>query len=357
MKVAIVHDDLVQWGGAERLLKGLLELFPDAPIYTSVFDRSNGKLYKEFGNRKVVTSFLQNIPGWRYGYKALLPLYPISFEQFNFDKYDLVISQTTRFAKSIITKPTTFHISYCHTPPRFLWHFSKEFHPFLEPFLSNLRIYDRAVSNRVDYFLAGSKNAKKRIKKIYRKNSEVLYPFVDLKKMQKEEIFDGGYFLVVSRLNKYKKVDVVIEACKKLKQPLKIVGTGPEMDKLKSISDENVEFLGELEDDLLIKVMAGCKAVIVAAEEDFGLVSLEAQALGKAVIGFESGGSIETVIDGKTGILFKMQDQDSLIEAISKLDSLKINPDDCRQNARNFSKDNFFRNFKQILADLGRFHS
>lgn len=353
MRVALVHDDLVQWGGAERVLGGLCELFPDAPIFTSVFDRSNHLLNKKFSNKKIVTSFLQRIPGWRYFYKALLPLYPIAFEQFNFDEYDLVISQTTRFAKAVITKPGTLHVSYCHTPPRFLWHFSREVHIMLETLFSSLRIYDKITSGRVDFYIAGSENAGRRIKKIYRRESKILYPFVDFKRMEFEESFDGGYFLIVSRLNSYKKVEVAIEACKKMDMPLKIVGTGSQMDSLKLSASEKTEFLGEIDDSLLVKIMAGCKAVIVTAEEDFGLVSIEAQALGKPVLGYRSGGNLETVIDGKTGILFEKQDSESLVKAMRRLLSTGINANDCRENVKRFSKDIFFKNLKQILATLG----
>src|SRR3989338_5416297 len=157
MKVAIVHDDLVQWGGAERVLEGLTEIFPNAPIYTSVFNRENNELNKRFGKREIFTSFLQKIPGWRCLYKAMLPLYPIAFEQFDFTNFDLVISQTTRFAKSIITKPGTTHICYCHTPPRFLWNFNGERVPaLLSPYLNFLRRFDCVASKRVDIWVAGS---------------------------------------------------------------------------------------------------------------------------------------------------------------------------------------------------------
>src|SRR3989344_7716008 len=154
MRVAIVHDDLVQWGWAERILLGLCEIFPDAPIFTSVYDSSNEELFRRFGYKKIVTSFLQKIPAWKSLYKTLLPFYPLAFEQFNFDDFDLVISHTTRFAKSIITKPQTKHICYCHTPPRFLWHFSgfKNFGIF-EILMTKLRLYDQVSAARVDHFI------------------------------------------------------------------------------------------------------------------------------------------------------------------------------------------------------------
>lgn len=332
MKVAIVHDDLVQWGGAERVLLGLCEIFPDAPLYTSVFDRDNSALQSKFGSKKVITSFLQKIPGWKSLYKTLLPLYPIAFEQFDFSDFDLVISHTTRFAKSIITKVETKHICYCHTPPRFLWHFSgyKNF-GIGEILMSKLRIFDQVSAKRVDFFIAGSENAKKRIKRIYRVESKVVYPFVDLERFKNIEDFDGGYFVGVARPNKYKRLDLIQKACKDLGAELKII-------------------TGSLDENLITQILAGCKALIIAAEEDFGLTSLEAQALGKPVIAYKKGGALETIVESKTGIFFDNQTVESLKDAILKLDSKKISPKDCKDNAAKFGKEQFVRNFKQTLA-------
>lgn len=355
MRVAIVHDDLVQWGGAERVLLGLSEIYPDAPIYTSVYDGDNESLSRLFGSKKIVTSFLQKIPGWKNLYKVLLPFYPLAFEQFDFAKFDLVISHTTRFAKSIITKPQTLHICYCHTPPRFLWHFSGEKDYGLgEIILSKLRIYDQIVATRVDYFLAGSENARQRIRKVYRKDSKVIYPFIDLERFKDVESFDGGYFLVVGRFNQYKKFDLAISACLKLGLPLKVVGNGFEPGALVKVNDRQhlVNFLGSLNDGALVSVLAGCKALIVPGIEDFGLVSLEVQALGKPVIAFAEGGVLETVIEGKTGIFFFKQTEDKLISALQSLKKVKINPEDCKKNAAKFSKENFIKNFSAEIASL-----
>lgn len=369
MRVALVHDDLVQWGGAERVLEGLTEIFPEAPIFTSVFDRNNKELNKRFGSKKIVTSFIQKIPGWRSLYKILLPIYPIAFEQFDFSQFDLVISQTTRFAKSIITKPQTKHICYCHTPPRFLWHYSEEIHfGIAEILISKLRIYDQISARRVDLFLAGSQNAKRRIKDVYKPKAlscahkqslqladkqdlRVVYPFIDLERFAGVETFDGGYFLVISRLNRYKKIDLVVEACRQLGLPLKIIGSGPQLEKLKKIGGE-IEFLDSLDDQMVIQVLAGCRALIVPGVEDFGLTSLEAQALGKPVIAYKQGGVLETVIDGKTGILFDNQTVKSLMTTLSKMNFTKINSIDCKENAKNFSKEKFKIEFKQIVDSM-----
>lgn len=334
MRVAIVHDDLVQWGGAERVLLGLCEIYPDAPIYTSVFDEKNKLLASKFSSKRIITSFLQNVPGWRKLYKSMLPFYGLAFEQFDFSKFDLVISQTTRFAKSIVTKPETKHICYCHTPPRFLWHFSGVGNFGLgEILLSKLRIYDAIAARRVDHFIAGSENAKQRIKKVYRTESKVVYPYVDLERFAGIESFDGGYFLVIGRPNRYKRFDLAQKACKKLGLDLKMISGG-------------------LNDEMAARILGGCKALIIPGIEDFGLTSLEAQALGKPVVAYEQGGALETVVPGKTGIFFDEQTEESLVNALKKLDSMKINSNDCIENAAKFSKEKFISNFKQTVASL-----
>ena len=354
MRVALVHDDLVQWGGAERMLLGLSEAFPDAPIFTSLFDQNNLILKDKFKGKKIHTSFLQKIPGWKFLYRILLPFYPMAFEQFNFDKFDLVISQTTRFAKCIITKPEVKHLCICHTPPRFLYHFSdKKTYGLAEIIMTKLRVIDRISAQRVDKFLAGSDNAKKRIKKIYNRNSDVLYPFVDLDRFKNMESFDGGYFVVVSRLNKYKRVDLAIKACNKLNYRLKIVGVGPELDKLKSLNKKNlVEFLGSVNDEYLSLVLLGAKALIVPSEEDFGLVSLEAQALQKPVVALKKGGSLETLQDSKNAILFDEQTEEDLSKALNKISTLKLDSIYNKKSLEKFSKETFMRKLKHSVVKL-----
>lgn len=350
MKVALVHDDLVQWGGAERVLEALTEIYPDAPIYTSLFDNKNPYLKKAFGMKKVCTSFMQKIPFWKDIYRPLLPLYPIAFEQFDFSEFDLVISQTTRFAKSIITKPHTLHISYCHTPPRFLWNFSGEIkRKILSPYLSFLRFYDQASSKRVDRWIAGSKNAKQRIEKIYRMSGEVCEPFVDFERLKKIESFKGDYYLIISRLLPYKRVEIAIDCFKENGKKLKIVGVGPMLQTLKKSARKNIEFLGNASEELLINLISGCRGLVITAEEDFGLTALEAQALGKGVIAYGEGGSRETVIDGITGTFFYEQNSNSLKDALDIFEKLEIKEENCRKNAKKFSKERFKRRFIELV--------
>lgn len=331
MKIALVHDDLVQWGGAERVLAGISEIFPDAPIYTSIYDKDNEFLSQLFGSKKIVTSFLQKIPAWKTLYKSLLPFYPIAFEQFDFTEFDLVISHGTRFAKSIITKPTTVHINYCHTPPRFLWRFSKDGYGLGEILMSKLRIYDQVSSKRVDLFIAGSKNAQKRIKKIYKANSKVVYPFVDLARFQDVEVFNGGYFVVIGRPNKYKRFDLAKNICEKIGVELKVI-------------------TGDFTDEMVVHILAGCQALIIPGEEDFGLTALEAQALGKPVIAYRGGGALETVIEGETGIFFS--DPEDLYRIVKGFNSEKFKKEDCRKQAARFSKDQFQKKFKLVVTSL-----
>jgi len=358
MKVAIVHDDLVQFGGAERVLEGICEIYPDAPIYTSVYDPSNEQLRKRFRSKKIITSSLQKIPGWKYLYKPLFFLYPIAFEQFDFTGFDLVISHTTRFAKSVITKPETKHICYCHTPPRFLWNFSGENqYVWLKPLMEYLRRYDRVSANRVDLFLAGSENAKVRIKEIYGMDSKVVYPFIDLTRFAGIETFDGGYFVVISRLNRYKRVDLAVEACLRLEIPLKVIGSGFEEKILKQVQDDvgsnRIELLGDLSDEMVVKVLAGARALIIPGIEDFGLASLEAQALGKPVIAYREGGALESVIDNKTGIFFSEPTVNSLASSIIRFNDLNhFDKDKCIKNVKRFSKETFIKSFKQTVASL-----
>ncbi|MDD2823023.1 MAG: glycosyltransferase [Candidatus Daviesbacteria bacterium] len=350
LKVALVHDDLVQWGGAERVLVTLSQMFPDAPIYTSVFDKKNRMLRRHFENRKVITSFIQKIPFWKNLYRILLPFYSFAFELFDFSEYDLVISQTTRFAKSVLTKSGTLHISYVHTPPRFLWDFSGgKIIGLAQLFFSFQRILDQIVSSRVDIWLAGSVNSRKRIKKIYKREAKVIYPFVDLARFSKVTPFEGGYLLVVSRLNNYKRVDLVIQAANTMNVPLKIVGTGPQEEKLKKLAGPSVEFIGSVDEELLTLLISGCKALVIAAEEDFGLMPLEAQALSKPVIAYKRGGVVETVIEGKTGFFFDYQTVESIMQALVKLDKHGYNKTQCLTQARLFSKEKFIKEFNGII--------
>ena len=360
MKVALVHDDLVQWGGLERMLLGISEIYPEAVIYTSVIDWENPLIKEQFGVKKIKTSFLQKIPGWKILYKPLFALYPFVFEQFDLSGYDLVISITTRFAKSVITKPEQRHLCYCYTPPRFLWNFQSDNVPILaRPILSSLRVIDRVSSVRVDHWIAGSKGASSRIQKIYHQPAVVVPGFVEVSDYSKWQAWDGNYFLVIARLNEYKRVDLAIKAFNKFvkirkekKWRMRIIGTGPKLNDLYQMASSEIDFLGAVTEEVRMDILSGCSALILPGEEDFGLTALEAQATGKPVIAFGKGGVLETVINKKTGLFFDQANEQSLLEALVLFCSSKFSSPEIKKNAAKFSKTRFKMKFSSAVDSL-----
>ena len=365
MKVALVYDRINKWGGAESVLLSLHKLFPEASLYTSVYDREKAPWAEVFD---VKTSFLQKFP-FATNHELYATIMPIVFESFSFDEYDLVISVTSEAAKGIITKPKTLHICYCLTPTRYLWSGYKDYfkNPFFtffsKPAVSYLRSWDKIAAQRPDAYVAISKEVQKRIKKYYGRESVVVYPPVVLenpkfeirnsKQFQntKYKIQNTDYFLVVSRLVPYKRIDIAIRAFSKLKLPLKIVGTGSEDKKLRSIASSNIEFLGYLTEGELVRYYRDCRALIFPGKEDFGLTALEAQSFGKAVIAFRSGGALETIIEGKTGEFFYPQNEEALIKKIKEFKSSKYDPLECIKNAERFSYERFKKEFMDIIRN------
>lgn len=356
MKVALIYDRVNKIGGAERVLQVLHEIWPDAPLYTAVYNPKTAPWAKDF---KVIPSFLQKFPFAKTHHEAYPWLTPLAFESFNFDAFDVVISITSAEAKGVITKPGTLHICYCLTPTRYLWsgYFDYKIPPLGRPFISRLRIWDQVASQRPDIYLAISKNVQKRIKKYYRRESEVIYPPVDLNKfkMKNEKLKmtneNKKFFLIVSRLVSYKKVDIAIEAFNRLGLPLKIVGTGTEMGRLKRLAKNNIEFLGQLTDTQLLGYYQRCQAVVFPQEEDFGLVPVETQACGKPVIAYRGGGTLETVVEGKTGEFFDEQTLGSLGAQVKKFKPEKYKPEDCCKNAEKFDLEIFKKKFKEAVEE------
>ena len=381
MKVALVYDRVNKWGGAERLLLALHKLFPSAPLYTSIYNRKTAPWAKDF---TIIPSFLQKLPWVSSSHELLAPLMPIAFESFSFDEYDLVISVTSEAAKGIRTKSTTKHICYCLTPTRYLWSGYEEyfkngvFRFFSKPIVSYLQKWDVAAAQRPDAYIAISQEVQKRIKKYYNRDSAVVYPPVELDgrrwkvedstlKIENRSLINpqsstikklpstfyplssrNKYFLVVSRLVPYKRIDIAIEACNKLKVPLKIIGTGSSEHYLKSIAGSTIEFLGNLTDSELVGYYKNCQALLFPGKEDFGLTVLEAQSFGKPVIAFKGGGVLET-IDKKTGIFFSQQNKDALIKALEQFNLLVFNKNDCIQQAEKFSIEKFDREFLKTI--------
>ena len=357
MNIALVHDWLTNVAGAEKVLLVLKEIFPNASIYTSVFDPKKAEPFKKFD---IITTYLQGMPLVKNKRELLIPLTPLAFESINLNDYDLVISNTTMPAKGVITNPDTIHICYCHTPTRYLWE------PELDPRASGgafsglrkkvahrLRIWDKVAADRPDYYFANSSYIQKRIKKYYGRDSKVIYPPVDVKKfvpVSQDQIKD--YFLFVSRLVGYKKCDIVVEAFNKLGLPLKIIGSGPEKKNLQKIAKSNIEFLGFLSDLELKKYYSQARAFIFAAEEDFGIVPVEAESCGRPVIAYGKGGATETVIDGKTGVFFGEQSSESIIAAVRKFNSNKFDSRVIRKQAEKFSTERFSREFVEEVKKI-----
>ncbi|MCL5090386.1 MAG: glycosyltransferase [Patescibacteria group bacterium] len=361
MKIAFVYDRVNKWGGAERVMQSLHEIWPEAPLYTSVYCSQTASWAKDF---KIIPSFLQKFPWAKKNHEFYAPLMPLAFEGFDFDEYDVVISVSSEAAKGIITKPKTLHLCYCLTPTRYLWSGYEEYFGsklvrlLLKPLTGYLRKWDLVAAKRVDRYLAISLAVQERIKRYYGKASEVLYPPVDLDKFKvqnekfKIKVQNSNFFLVVSRLVSYKKVDLVIEVFNKLGWNLKIVGVGREMQSLRKKAKNNIEFLGLLTDKELLAYYQNCEALIFPQEEDFGLVPLEAQACGKPVIAFAGGGALETIIEGKTGIFFREQKVEDLVRALRGFEGggeERIRPEDCRRQAEKFSQEKFIINFKKIV--------
>ncbi len=356
MKVAIVYDRLNKWGGAERVLLALHKIFPEAPLFTSVYSKDGTAWADSFD---VKPSFLQNLKFMQKHNEMLALLMPVSFESFNFDEYDLVISVTSESANGIITKPGTLHVCYCLTPTRYLWSGYDEYFRggFMKtmslPALKYLRRWDKLSSSRPDDYIAISTEVKNRIKKFYDKDSEIIFPpvMIDQKVLKKEKSED--FYLLVSRLSRlsyYKKVDLAIDAFNKTGLNLKIVGSGPLEKKLKKNARSNIEFLGHLTDDALSYYYEKCKALVFPGLEDFGLVMAEAQLFGKPVIAYGAGGALDIVKDGKTGKLFYKQETDVLVNALKSFDESVYNKRDIQESAKRFSFEKFKLDLENYIS-------
>lgn len=362
MKVAIVYDRVNKWGGAERVLLALNEIFPRADLFTSVFHPKKANWAKVFP--KVQTSFLNKFKFTRDKHRILATLMPLAFESFDFSLYDLVISVSSEAAKSVITGPVTKHISYILTPTRYLWsgtdiYFENKFlMKISRPIIKYLKRWDGIVSKRADTLVAISSEVQSRIKKYYNVSSPIVYPPVDFSLLgfvNRKSSKTGKYYLLVSRLEKYKKVDLAIEAFGKFKRPLVIVGTGSEKPKLRRLASKNIKLVGFVSEKRLANYYQNCKALIFPQEEDFGITALEAQMFGKPVIAYKKGGALDTVIDGKTGFFFEEQTPESLVKIVKMFESTghkKINPKVCYLNAKRFSKAEFKKSFKKLLGEL-----
>ena len=364
MRVALIHDHLVQMGGAEKVLQVLTEMFPDSPVYALLTRQKN--IERNFPNVHIESSIIQKLPGSVKHYKWYMPFMPMAVEFFDLTDYDLVISSTSSFAKGVITAPECPHICYCHTPTRYLWsdthqyinelRYNKYFKKIISLVLNYIRIWDKAAADRVDFYIANSKTVQKRIKKYYKRDSTIIYPSIEENQFYISEK-QGDYFLTGCRLVPYKRNDIVIEAFKKLnleadkKYKLKIFGDGIDMERLKKLTkgDKNIELLGRVTDKERNRFFSECQAFINPQREDFGITIVEAMASGRPVIALSQGGAKETVLEGETGMFFHNENPEAIAAAVKNFSSEAWNPYKIREHALKFSKNRFKREIKDFI--------
>jgi len=374
MKVALIHDHLAQDGGAEKVLKVLADMFPDAPIYTLLYEKKNADKY--YKGRKIETSIIQRLPGGVRFYQWYMPFMPMAVEFFDLTQFDVVISDTSSFAKGVITSTKTLHICYCHTPTRYLWSdthqylkelkYNKYIKKVISLILNYVRIWDRLAADRVDVFIANSKFIAKRISKYYKRDSTIIFPPVDTDNFKVADSI-GDYFLIGGRLAPYKRVDIVVEAFnqlriknyelrigdKSVKSKLKIFGDGVDMERLKKLAEGNpdIEFLGRIDDKEKAEAYSKCIAFINPQEEDFGITVVEAMAAGRPVIAYKSGGAMETVIEGVTGRFFNNQTAEDLVEVLQSFNPGQFDSGKIRMHAEQFSTERFKKKIKDFIEE------
>lgn len=358
LKIAIVFEELTQLGGAERLLDIYLEMFPDAPVYTLVWDSVKTKhRYDKFDIR---TSFIQKMPFGIKHYKWYLPWMPKAVESFDLSDYDIILSITSALVKGVKTNKKQLHICYCNTPTRYLWVDSKEYvknapipffvKPLMPLVLKYLKKWDLKASKRPDYIISNSENVKARIKKYYNRDSSVVFPMIDTTKYHiSAKVSD--YFLLVSRIEPYKKVDLVIDAFSGTNEKLKIVGSGTKKEELEKMAGENIEFLDRQSDEKLADIYSQAKAVIFPQDEDFGLVPVEAAASGRPTIAYKAGGALETVIPGKTGEFFYPQTAEALRKVVQNFNWKKYHPPYLRAHGEEFDQELFKTQILEYIKD------
>jgi len=369
LKIAIVHDFLVQYGGAERVLEAISEMFPEAPIYTLLYDKE--KVINSFGNKEIRTSYLQKFPKFlRKRYQWFLPLFMIVPETFDLRDFDLVISSTGAWSKGIITRLNTVHISYLHSPMRFVWDYSGKYFSentkhkfqitkfFLRLLLSYMRMWDKLASERPNYLIANSKYTQERIQKYYRRDSVVIYPpafdesrIINYRLSNSSRENEGKYFLIVSRLSPYKKVDLAVEAFNKLGIPLVVIGEGKQKKYLKRIAKKNIKIIGWIDDEELGGYYGNARAFVFPADDDFGMTMVEAMSHGVPIIAYKKGGALEIVQEGKTGEFFSAQTPEVLADGVRRFIAKEgsYKKEDIINRAKEFSKERFKRELEEFI--------
>jgi glycosyltransferase involved in cell wall biosynthesis len=357
MKVALVHDYLNQMGGAERVVMAFHEIFPDAPVYTSIYDPQ--RVDPAFQKMDIRTSFMQKLPLVTKHHQPYLPFYPFAMENLDLRGYDLVLSSSSAFGKGVITRPETMHICYCHTPMRWCWnyeeyvereHLGKVARTILPFMITGLRVWDQTSALRVDHFIANSPIVADRIKKYYRREAAYIPPPVDANRFSFDpDTIPEDYFLVLSRLVPYKRIDLAIQACNKLQLPLVIIGGGRDLDRLKHMAGPTIRFMGRLSDEEVIYYITHCRAFLFPGEEDFGITPLEAQACGRPVIAYGAGGALASIIDGVTGMFFQEQTVESLAAVLASFHEHAFDPYVIHNHALEFDTPLFRRRILQFI--------
>ena len=354
MKIALVHDYLIRFGGAERVFLNLYKIFPKAEIFTILYNKD--KMGKYLSDAKIHTSFLQNFPFSLKRHRWLAPLMPTAVESFDLRNFDLIISSSSSFAKGLIIRPNAIHICYCHNPARFLWDYASQYDggpAFFKKLLFHyLRIWDRSAANRVDYFIANSKTTAARIKKFYNREAKVIYPAV--KTVFKEPSSSSKYFLIVSQLTPYKRIDLAIDVFNKLELPLVIIGQGRDRKRLEKMAKHNVKFLGWRSDKIVRRYLQNCTAFIFPGEDDFGIAPVEAMLFGKPVLAYRKGGVTETVLEGITGEFFDDLATESLADGLRRLimNIDNYSPLVIRKTAEKFSQERFEKAIKEFVIEV-----
>ncbi len=370
MRVALVHDWLNGMRGGEQVLQAIASIFPRARIYTLFCDRE--KISSELNNHEINTSFIQNLPKRKQYYRYFLPLFPRAIERFNFNDTDLVISSSHCVAKGAVAGDGTLHICYCHSPMRYVWDRFDDYFPkdrlnpikykIIATLAERLRKWDRESCGRVDLFIANSSFVRRRIRNYYNRPARVIHPPVDTEYFTPGRNQNDGYYLVAGALVPYKRINLVIEAFRGSKEELVVIGDGPDFGRLVNDAPENVKFTGWVDRETLREYYRGCKALIFPGVEDFGIVPVEAQSCGKPVIAFAEGGINDTVIgplvdkidgfDGfKSGLFFKNQTVEDIRKALKAFPTLSFDSQEIRRHAARFSRENFFIQMNELLAE------
>ena len=357
-KIALVHDYFVQMGGAERVAEAMHDSFPGAPMYTTVALLKS--LPQRLRTADIRTSPLQRLPSMERRFRHYFMLYPFAVENFDLSEYDLIFSSSSGYAKGVRRRRNAIHVCYCHTPMRWVWRyddyvaregFGGVVRSALPILLWGLRKWDLRASQQPNYYIANSRLVAERIRKVYGREAFVIPPPIDVNRFQMSLEIDD-YYLVLSRLMPYKRIDLAIEACKRANRRLVIIGDGPDRARLEKLGDDRIEFLGRQPDSIVNYYLSRCRALLFPGEEDFGMAPLEANAAGRPVIAFRGGGAVETIEENLTGVFFDSPNSLALAEAIEKFESLRWNQQELRRHAEKFDRNVFAFRVLQFLGSV-----